>query len=258
MADENRLNIISLNTWAGMAGSELLLSFFETYRDADIFCLQEVQNGGIEDSRRVAAGRSLKGIEVELLEKLKATLPDHVVIFTPQYARYYGVAMFIRKGLRIVSQGDFCVYREPGFVSTVDIADHARVLQHATIEMPQGLVTVLNVHAAWQATGKVDTPERLEQSQRIIDFTKTISHPLVLCGDFNLLPETQSIKLLEDAGWENLITTHGITSTRTSLYKKPERYADYIFTKNGVNVHEFRTLPEEVSDHAALFLDCSI
>ena len=70
--------------------------------------------------------------------------------------------------------------------------------------------------------------------------------------------EPASIQLLEEAGWNNLIRTHGILSTRTHLYEKEERFADYIFTKNNVQVQEFRVLPEEVSDHAALFLECSL
>jgi len=40
---KEHMKIITLNTWGGRAGKELLLSFFEKYRDdADIFCLQEI------------------------------------------------------------------------------------------------------------------------------------------------------------------------------------------------------------------------
>ncbi len=250
------LKIICLNTWAGMIGIETLLSFFKMYQDADVFCLQEIYHTNGQELPKVAAGRSIENVEPKLLEKLQATLPDHLSFYIPQYAPYIGLAMFFRKDLSIIEQGSLCIYKEPGYVSPHDIADHARMMQYLTLETARGPLTILNLHAAWQVGGKTDTPERLEQSQRILDFSKSITHPLVMCGDFNLLPTTQSIQMIEQAGWENLIRTNQITSTRTSLYEKPERFADYVFVKNNVQVQNFRVLPEEVSDHAALLLEC--
>ncbi len=77
----------------------------------------------------------------------------------------------------------------------------------------------------------------------------------ILCGDFNLLPETESLQLFERAGLRNLIKEYGITSTRTSFYNKPVPYADYAFITNGVNLIDFKVLPEEVSDHAPLYIE---
>jgi endonuclease/exonuclease/phosphatase family metal-dependent hydrolase len=45
-----------------------------------------------------------------------------------------------------------------------------------------------------------------------------------------------------------------VTSTRTSLYPRAERFADYVFVSAGVDVLEFGALPDEVSDHAPLSL----
>ncbi len=72
---------------------------------------------------------------------------------------------------------------------------------------------------------------------------------------FSAMSNTQSIKILEDADLRNLVTEYGVTSTRTSLYKKPEKFADYIFVSKGVEVLDFKVLPEEVSDHAALYVE---
>ena len=76
----------------------------------------------------------------------------------------------------------------------------------------------------------------------------------MLCGDFNLAPDTQSLRMLEAAGLRNLVAEFGVTSTRTSLYRRPERFADYVFVSPGVDVSAFRVLPDEVSDHAPLML----
>ena len=57
------------------------------------------------------------------------------------------------------------------------------------------------------------------------------------------------------AGLRNLVAEFGVTSTRTSLYTGPGRFADYAFVSPGVEVHAFRVLPDEVSDHAPLMLE---
>jgi len=136
-----------------------------------------------------------------------------------------------------------------------DLGNHARNIQYVTLETIRGLITVINFHGLWNGQGKGDSEERLTQSENILNFVKGLSNDFILCGDFNLLPETKSLKMLEEHGLRNLIKEYGITSTRTSFYTKPERYADYIFTTKGMEVKEFKVLPEEVSDHSALLLE---
>ncbi len=252
------LKIISLNTWGGRAGKEKLLSFFKDHQDIDVFCLQEMWDGGEHTAGHIAAGRDMKGVDFHLVPHVSNLLTQHTVHFYPYYFNFFGVALIFRKTFCLIDSGSTYIYREEGYVSPTDIADHARVLHYITLETDQGLMTVLNLHGAWQPGGKTDTPERLDQSQRIVDFTNRFSHPLILAGDFNLTLNTRSVQLIEEAGWENLIRTHGITSTRTSHYDKPEKFADYVFVKNGVNVQEFRVLPEQISDHAPLFLSYTL
>ena len=76
-----------------------------------------------------------------------------------------------------------------------------------------------------------------------------------MCGDFNLLPDTESIKILESSGLRSLIKEYNITSTRTSFYTKPAKYADYILVTPGIEVKDFKVLTDEVSDHSPLFLE---
>ena len=84
---------------------------------------------------------------------------------------------------------------------------------------------------------------------------KTLSNPYVMCGDFNLLPNTQSIKKLEDFGLRNLIKENNITSTRTSFYTKTEKFADYALLSDEIDIKDFKVLPDEVSDHSPLYLE---
>ncbi|MBS3903520.1 MAG: hypothetical protein KGZ30_04085 [Anaplasmataceae bacterium] len=61
--------------------------------------------------------------------------------------------------------------------------------------------------------------------------------------------------LEEGLGLDNLIKRFGVTSTRTSHYKREEKFADYMLVSKGIEVKEFKILPEEVSDHAAMYLE---
>ena len=79
-------------------------------------------------------------------------------------------------------------------------------------------------------------------------------------GDFNLRPDTESVRMLEAAGLRNLVREYGIETTRTSLYdhRDKEPHANYAFVSAGIEVRDFRVLPDEVSDHAPLFLDFTL
>jgi len=69
------------------------------------------------------------------------------------------------------------------------------------------------------------------------------------------LPENRSLNMFEDFGMKNLIKEFNIPSTRSSHYKKPERFADYTFVSKDIKVNQFRVLSDEVSDHLAMYLD---
>lgn len=253
------MRIICLNIWGGRAGEEHLLAFFEKYRaTTDIFCLQEVWVERYDDLEGSLAGGvpiSNDHIMTHALHDISVVLPEHDVYFRPSFFEHYGLCMFVRKGMEVLEEGDVFVHLERGHIPEGDVGKHARNLQYVTIERDSGPLTVMNFHGLWNGQGKSDCAERLEQSDRIVEFARSLAHPFALLGDFNLTPDTESLRKLEQAGMRNLIREHGITSTRTSLYAKPERYADYAFVSDGVEVRSFEVLPDEVSDHAPLSLE---
>ena len=130
-----------------------------------------------------------------------------------------------------------------------------RNLLHTEIEQKNKRLSIINFHGLWNGEGKGDSSDRLKQSDNIVRFVKDCSSPVVLCGDFNLSPDTESIKRIENAGLRNLIKEYGVTSTRTSHYTKPEKHANYVFVSSDIEVKDFRVLPEEVSDHRALMVE---
>lgn len=257
--EQKTLKLLCLNAWGGMIGAESLEAFFEKYKDVDIFCLQEIFSApeGFVIPKN-AAGKNIETSLPDLLDRIQAALTDHENIFTLNCFHSFGIAMFYKKSLLMQERKEVCIYREPGYVSSEDIADHCRNMQFVKLQTPIGEIAVCNLHGAWQVNGKTDSPERIEQSRRIIEATKDTRVPTILCGDFNLVPDTTSIAMLEDAGWENLVKQCGVTSTRTHLYDKPTKFADYVFVKNGIRVKRFEVLPDVVSDHVPFLLEFEV
>lgn len=257
------MRIISLNTWGGRAGKENLLSFFRKHADTtDIFCLQEIWSAPYEHLEGVpAGGLALQNdaIMTHGLQDICDVLPDHLPLFRPHHGDHYGLVMMVKKSLPLVDEGEQWVYKERGYVADGDIGNHARNIQYVTVESGSHKTTIINFHGLWtnagEGVGKQDNPDRIVQSTKILAFIKTIQNPVVLCGDFNLLPNTKSIKLLEEGGLRNLIREYGVTSTRTNFYTKPVKFADYVFISSDVLLKQFGVLPDQVSDHAPLLID---
>jgi endonuclease/exonuclease/phosphatase family metal-dependent hydrolase len=243
------MKLITLNIWGGYLRNPLL-RFIHDHRDVDLFCLQELYDN---------AHRPLTDTKTELslniFSDLSKLLPNHQAIFRPAVNNVYGLGAFVKKSIDIIDEGEITIHEKQHYPGVG--LNHDRNLQWLMCCHDKKKFSVLNVHGLWNGQGKKDTPERLMQSQRIRHLMDTINYPKILCGDFNLRPETQSMHLL-NTGMVNLITTHGIRSTRTRFYTKEEPFADYILTSPEIDVNDFSVLPDEVSDHAALFLDFNV
>jgi len=252
------MKLICLNIWGGRAGAEKLLAFLGAHRDADFICLQEVWSAPYENLEGApVGGDEIAHAEIMVYAKqgISALLGGHQVVFHPNHLNDYGLMTLVSKTLEIVDSGDVFVHRERGYVPRGNLGLHARNLLFVTVDGPAGPLCVMNFHGLWNGLGKGDCDERIAQSQRVLEFLRDRPEPLILCGDFNLLPDTESMRMLEAAGLRNLVVDFGAKTTRTSLYTRPERFADYILVSDGVDVRDFRVLPDEVSDHAPLLLE---
>jgi endonuclease/exonuclease/phosphatase family metal-dependent hydrolase len=243
------MKLITLNTWGGRK-REPLLDFIGKHADTDIFCFQEVyhQATGIEIEE-------YKNDMLEMFSEMKDLLPNHTGYFHPHFADYYGLALFHKKTLELSSLTEVFVHRQKEESSLKESGHHPRNVEIARFK---GGFTVMNFHGLWNGKGKTDAPERIAQSERLAGTIQEISGEIVLAGDFNLDPGTESLRVIEETGLRNLIKEFGIINTRTSLYKKEGRCADYVLVSPGIKVVGFRVLPDEVSDHAALELEFEI
>ena len=237
--------------WMGIV-REPLLEFLRVKKDGtDIFCFQEMLNGGTEEGKKMWRDAT-EVREHNLLPITQEILSDHVSFYYPHLGNWAGLAMFIRKDLEILEEGELFVHRSP--TDTVGKFS-PRNIQYARIQIGDKPITVINFHGLWSGGGKMDNDERINQSKRILEFMKRLDNEFLICGDFNLEPNTESLKILEDFGLRNLVKEYGITSTRTSFYKKPQRFADYTLVSKGIRVKSFEVWPNKVSDHSAMYLE---
>ncbi len=246
------MKIISLNIWGGRIETEFQ-NFLKKYSDTDVFCFQEVYKDPTTEMMATPYAHIANLNSFYTIEKL---LPNHQLIFHPSFLDSYGVCMAVKKSVEIIKSGELFIFKHKGYVPEVDLGRHARNLQYAAIKLTPNSkpITIINVHGLWNGQGKTDSDERLEQSEAMSNFIKSLDTEIIMCGDFNLRPDTQSISIIEQTGIKNLIKQYNISSTRTSLYPHPEKYADYIFISPGIKELEFKVLPDETSDHSALMI----
>jgi endonuclease/exonuclease/phosphatase family metal-dependent hydrolase len=223
------------------------MEFFRNYRDIDIFCLQEIYKNATKDK----VGEEWQNDALNLFSDIQNILTNHTGYFRPAVEDCYGLAIFIKNEIRVNEEGDITIYDVGKYRGG---GNHSRNLQFVKVLHNNKELLVANVHGLWNGNGKTDAPERLHQSQVIKQFLDGTDGKKILCGDLNLLPDTESLKILEE-GMTNLVKEHDVTSTRSSLYIKPDKFADYILVSRDMKVKNFKVLEDEVSDHLPLLIE---
>ena len=176
--------------------------------------------------------------------------------YSKNYSRNNGhledMGFFVKKEIGIKESGEAEIHDSSIFDET---SEHLwRDLNY--VVLGDGTL-VVNFHGLWDGPDKLDRPRRLEQSRKVKDFLDKYDCPKIMAGDFNLWPGTESLKMLEN-GMVNLIDKYGIHSTRPASFNFPNKYSDYVFVSPGIKVNDFKTLPDEISDHLALYLEFEI
>lgn len=253
------MKLVSLNTWCGRR-FDSLADFVRKHQDADFFCFQEVGEG--ESELIWSSG----GERMHLLSDLSEMLPDHNAYFAPfldgydaelnrtEYKWPFGLAMFVRKTVDHEPAADFFVYGTFNSIGGTDKTTIPRNVQFVRAMVNGNPLTVCNFHGLWYQSSKGDNEHRIEQSRRIKEFLDPEPAETIVAGDFNLLPDTKSLAMLEE-GMKNLIKDFSITDTRGPLYTKDLRFADYTLVSPGVQVKHFDVPKVEVSDHLPMILE---
>ncbi|MBB5534853.1 endonuclease/exonuclease/phosphatase family protein [Rhizobium giardinii] len=265
------LRIVSLNAWGGRVYAPLMRYLVDV--DADVICLQEV----VRTPATTSAWLVYRDHDVELpqranlFDEIRAALPSHDAFFCPtargtlfdgneEIPSEFGLATFVRRSLAVIGQASDFVHGE---FSPDGWGPHPRARNAHCVRLfsyEDGFpVTIVQMHGLRDLSGKGDTPARERQTEALIEVILNLwrgDERLVVCGDFNVRPESGMFGALADLGLADLVTARGHTDTRTSYYEKPGRFADYMLVTPDVEVVGFDVVAQpEVSDHRALLLE---
>ncbi|OGE44059.1 hypothetical protein A3A45_03830 [Candidatus Daviesbacteria bacterium RIFCSPLOWO2_01_FULL_36_8] len=255
------MQIISLNTWGGKQIDALKKFIEEKAEDTDIFCFQEIFSTPTENKENNA-------FKLNLYQQLQPILKDFNGLFAPTQDKYvfftgyvdfelsFGLSIFVKKNIKILSSGDIFVFRKRNGLDPKNVKHTIpRNMQYIQFSLDDKDFWVCNLHGFWFPGPKTDTPERIEQSKKIIEFLDSKTGEKILCGDFNLALDTESVKILE-GNLKNLIREYNISTTRNKLYDRTDdKFADYTFVSPEVKVIKFEVPNIEVSDHLPMILE---
>lgn len=249
------MKLISLNIWEGEL-YQPLVDFLNKHKpETDIFCFQEVfrAEAGIRrmNPDKLMTFKSL----ANMLNDFNGYFEDYVA--PGEYGKE-GLAVFVKKGIKVSDEGEIFTYNSPRVgLANDDPKSLWRNLQYIKCNAKGREFLVANMHGLWDLatkTHKDDIPERIEQSRRAKALLDKFDCPKILCGDLNLWPNTESLKILEE-GMINLVKEHNIFSTRSAFFQHSNKFADYVLVSPEIKVNDFKVLNEIVSDHLALCLD---
>ena len=227
------VKVIFLNVWHGRCGAALAAYIKKEATTTDVFCFQEA-----DISTRQTFRRLLPGFEEHVYDK---TFDDEPRFF---------IATYVKKNLTVTHMHTLLNDSPASGAALV-----------TSLPISTSVVTIVNIHGiSFYPDDKLDTDGRIIQSKTIIDFLAGSAGHAIVGGDFNLLPETESVQSFAKAGYHNLITDYAIRTTRNRLAweRFPDNiqyFADYSFTDPRLRVHNFSVPDLEVSDHLPMVIE---
>ena len=246
---------------------DALMDFLkQTGSETDFFCFQEVT-----DSPQ--ALETSNGGRTNMFSEIAIVLSGFRGYYAPACSGFddgkavdfklsHGQAIFARENVAIDSTGEVFLYGDKNMTPRNEPDwNSPAILQFVRLHVNDQRYTVAHAHGMAYPGSKRDTPDRLMQSRRLVSFLAGEQGRKIVGGDFNLLPDTESIGMITAAGMQNLIKESKITSTRNEfaygLYPEAGRqyFADYAFVSPDVRVIDFHVPYLLVSDHLPLMLE---
>lgn len=134
--------------------------------------------------------------------------------------------------------------------------DDYRSVVVVEINIGKRKLRVLNYHGIW-TRGKEGNEKTLAACEKINQLASEPADGVIICGDFNLFPDTPSMKVF-DKNFVSLVNRYEVNSTRPSsneLNGKKRNVVDYVLVGKNIKVNGFKAVETDVSDHLPLILD---
>ena len=250
-----KIKILTLNIWKGGMFLDKIISFIKK-EDPDIIVMQEVRNG--KDPKLEKSNRSFAVFKEELRYPYS--------VFSPAFLNVTSIGK--------IDEGNAIFSRFPIIQSKVAFFDKQYgefdsenskhfelipgILQHTVIEHQSLKLNIFNAHGIWGFDGK-DNEGRLKMSKIIVDEVKDKKN-VILAGDFNASPHTQTIGNIEKHLYN--VFKNELVSTFNTKHKLLPIYAttvvDMIFVSKHFKVVGHNMPGADVSDHMPLVCELEI
>lgn len=265
------MRIMCLNGWGGKLYGELQSYLIEAR--PHILCLQEVVHSPMSEKAWLTYkdGDHILQQRAQFFHDVCEALPDHQAVFCPAaqgilwdgneaVLSQWGLATFVHRAMPIVGQIQGFVHKD---FSPDGYGKHPRSRSAHGVRVydyeGNRFISVTHMHGLRDLRGKMDTPERYAQVQKLLEMSQYLAEAddlRVICGDFNVEADSETLSILTRTGMTELVTSGDFDGTRTSHYTKAGRYADYMLINRPEAVENFDVVAvPEVSDHRPLLLD---
>jgi endonuclease/exonuclease/phosphatase family metal-dependent hydrolase len=251
------MKLVSLNLWNGGRLFEAVREFI-VQQNADIYFFQEAYDGHGDIEERLRT--------VEIFQNL---FPNYHSNFAPVYLDTRLKEGKIEDGQLILSRWPLSnpqnifldlPYAEYDQDGMSDFSRFPATIQKAETVIEGKKVTLLNVHGPVNFNGTEDDPRRLKMRDLIL---AEVGEHSIVAGDFNVRPETETIRGLETKlqsvfGLE-LKTT--FNTRRKDLVAQPgyaKAAVDMCFVSPGIEIKSKKCLDVDVSDHLPLVVELAI
>lgn len=241
------MKIIQLNIWQGKFGKQII--DFLTAEKPDFVCMQEVND------LKGRAGYKF----FTTFDEIKTSGGFSDAFMSPTYSSRY-MEREMEYGNAILSRLPFAstktVFTRGEYMSNFDIEKddgNIRNLQIATSEVDGTRLNILNHHGHRIAGTKDGDDETMRQMRVIANTIGQLQGPIILCGDFNLAPSSESLSIINDQ-LTNLSVSNNLRRTYNQ-FSDVHEVCDYIFVNDQVQVRDFKMSDELLSDHKALILE---
>ena len=242
---------------------------FETIHDKnpDIICFQEFYNDTTKEFN-----------SIEHLTKLGYTHYYFTKELVLRNTDEWGIALFSKYPIKdhgeIIKQSFNTGYGKKPFRG-----------QYADIEIGDTIIRIVNVHLQsiyfgsqdyetieeFRSTQNLDGHEaksilhklkraferRAQQADELKTFLNTQTKPIILCGDFNDLPNSYVANTISK-NMKDAFLDYGFGIGRTYNGKIPFLRIDYILTSPGIEVHRYEKINNKISDHFPVYAELSL
>ncbi|RTK95100.1 hypothetical protein EKI60_01445 [Candidatus Saccharibacteria bacterium] len=247
------VKVIQVNAWLG----HLMYPLFELLEqeDPDVVCLQEI----LSNEKRNPLFESFS-IQQRLSEKFAYHYFSPTYKF-PAFGEQVGMGNLILSKHPLSNQRTHFVsgkFEESQTISNYVL--NIRNAQLCTVDIAGSTFTMVN-HHGFHDLDPAGTAESLACMQKLIDELKQVRGPIIMCGDFNVQPDSAAIQAIHSQlPLKNLTTEYGLETTLSPIFrvKDIQVSADYIFVSPEIHVSNFQASDRIVSDHKALILECTL